>query len=131
LTTLIPDKVDDELTLKSGYGVFVVTFIGFFMAEIGDKTQLVTVALAAKYNDLISVAAGTTLGMMIADVPAVFLGKFASPKIPFTAIRIVAASLFALFGVAVLAGDQLLVWWDSLASFSESLQNQFNTAIPF
>jgi putative Ca2+/H+ antiporter (TMEM165/GDT1 family) len=84
--TLIPDKVDDELTLKSGYGVFVVTFIAFFMAEIGDKTQLITVALAAKYNDLISVVAGTTLGMMIADVPAVFLGKFASPKIPFTAI---------------------------------------------
>jgi putative Ca2+/H+ antiporter (TMEM165/GDT1 family) len=98
------------LTLKSGYGVFVVTFIAFFMAEIGDKTQLVTVALAAKYNDLISVVAGTTLGMMIADVPVVFLGKFASPKIPFTAIRIFAASLFALFGVAVLAGDQLLVW---------------------
>jgi cation:H+ antiporter len=129
--TLIPDKVDDKLTLKSGYGVFVVTFIAFFMAEIGDKTQLVTVALAAKYNDLTSVVAGTTLGMMIADVPAVFLGKFASPKIPFTAIRIVAASLFALFGVAVLAGDQLLVWWDSLASFSESLQNQFNTTFPF
>ncbi|MDD5411118.1 MAG: TMEM165/GDT1 family protein [Methylobacter sp.] len=126
--TLIPDKVDDELTLKSGYGVFIVTFIAFFMAEIGDKTQLVTVALAAKYHDLISVVAGTTLGMMIADVPVVFLGKFASPKIPFTAIRIIAASLFALLGVAVLAGDQLLIWWDSLYSFIESLRYQFNWA---
>lgn len=112
--TLIPDKVDDEIELKSGYGVFLVTFIAFFMAEIGDKTQLVTVALAAKYNDLFSVVTGTTLGMMIADVPAVFLGNFASPKIPFKAIRIVAASLFAILGAAVLAGDQMTVWWNEV-----------------
>ena len=114
LWTLIPDKADEDLTLKSGYGVFFVTFIAFFMAEMGDKTQLVTVALAAKYHDLLLVVAGTTLGMMIADVPAVFLGKFAAPKIPFTAIRIIAAMLFALLGGAVLAGDQLPMWWEQL-----------------
>jgi len=112
--TLIPDKVDEEPSLKSGYGVFLVTFAAFFMAEMGDKTQLVTIALAAKYHDLIAVVAGTTLGMLIADVPAVFLGKFAAPKIPFTAVRIIAATLFALLGGAILAGDQLPMWWEQL-----------------
>jgi Ca2+/H+ antiporter, TMEM165/GDT1 family len=112
--TLIPDKVDKEPSLKSGYGVFLLTFIAFFMAEMGDKTQLVTVALAAKYHDLISVVAGTTMGMLIADVPAVFLGKFAAPKIPFTTVRIIAAFLFAILGGAVLAGDQLPIGWDQL-----------------
>ncbi len=122
--TLIPDKADDEVKLKSGYGVFLVTFMAFFMAEIGDKTQLVTVALAAKYNDLFSVVTGTTLGMMIADVPAVFLGNFASPKIPFKAIRIIAASLFALLGIAVLAGDQLTAWCHEILAVIQPLLQQ-------
>lgn len=108
--TLIPDKIDDDLTVKSGYGVFLVTFTAFFMAEIGDKTQLATIALAAKYHDLTAVVAGTTLGMMIADVPAVFLGNFASATLPLTALRITAAALFALLGIAVLAGGQIMIW---------------------
>ena len=74
------------------------------LAEIGDKTQLATVALAAKYTNLPLVIAGTTLGMMIADVPAVFLGKIAAPNFPFKLVRWIAATLFAILGVLVLLG---------------------------
>ena len=81
--------------------------IAFFLAEIGDKTQLATIALAAKYQALPAVVAGTTLGMMLADVPAVFLAQVASPKIPFKAIRYIAAALFAALGIAALAGFNL------------------------
>ena len=104
LWALKPDTLDDEPRSQSSYGVFALTFITFFFAEMGDKTQLATVALAAKYPDLLQVVAGTTLGMLIADVPAVILGEKAAPKLPLKAIRIVAACIFALLGVLVLFG---------------------------
>ncbi len=86
------------------YGVFAVTLIAFFLAEIGDKTQLATVALAARFDNLFAVVCGTTVGMLIADVPAVLIGGKASLKIPFKAIRYTAAGLFAAIGIAVLVG---------------------------
>ena len=102
--TLVPDTVDEHRSAKSQYGVFLVTLVAFFLAEIGDKTQVATVMLAAKYNALGAVVTGTLLGMLLADVPAVFLGKLAAPKIPFKVVRMAAAALFALLGVAVLLG---------------------------
>jgi putative Ca2+/H+ antiporter (TMEM165/GDT1 family) len=103
---LKPDEIDENVRERGRYGVFAITCVAFFFAEIGDKTQLATVALAARYSDLFQVVAGTTLGMMIADVPAVILGKVASPKFPFKLVRIVSAAIFALLGVAVLLGFQ-------------------------
>lgn len=99
------DRLDQaEAQPESEYGVFVVTLIAFFLAEIGDKTQLATVALAAKFDSLAAVVAGTTAGMLIADAPAVLLGGKASSIIPVRAIRYVAAILFAAMGIAVIAG---------------------------
>jgi putative Ca2+/H+ antiporter (TMEM165/GDT1 family) len=106
--TLVPDTMDECRSPQGQYGVFLVTLLAFFFAEMGDKTQVATVMLAAKYNALGLVVTGTLLGMMIADVPAVLIGKIAAPKIPFKIVRLVAAALFALLGVAVLLGfDQL------------------------
>ncbi len=99
---LKPDKIDEKPAEYGRYGVFVITAITFFIAEIGDKTQLATIALAAKYSDLYQVIAGTTLGMMIADVPAVFLGKVASPNFPFKLVRYISAGTFAVIGIAIL-----------------------------
>jgi putative Ca2+/H+ antiporter (TMEM165/GDT1 family) len=105
---LVPDKLEEkEAQPLSRYGVFAVTLIAFFLAEIGDKTQLATVALAARFDSLIAVVAGTTAGMLIADVPAVFLANKAAVKIPFKAIRYIAAALFAAMGIAALAGFQI------------------------
>lgn len=104
LWTLKPDEIEEDPKITSSYGVFFVTLTTFFVAEIGDKTQLATVMLATKFESLISVVTGTTLGMLIADVPAVFLGNIASNKIPFGAVRIVAALIFALIGVSTLTG---------------------------
>lgn len=93
----------DDAGIKEGQlGVFLLTCVTFFFAEIGDKTQLATVALAAKYSNLSLVIAGTTLGMLIADVPAVFLGKVASPNFPFHYVRWFAAFVFAVLGLLVL-----------------------------
>ncbi len=104
LWALKPDTLDDEPKAQSAYGVFALTFVTFFLAEIGDKTQLATVVLAAKYPDLIQVVAGTTLGMLIADVPAVILGEKVAPNLPLRLIRIIAAGIFATLGVVVLMG---------------------------
>ena len=101
---LKPDKVDAEPVALSRFGAFAVTFVAFFLAEIGDKTQIATVALAARFDSLVSVVAGTTAGMLIADIPAVFLADRASTRIPFKAIRYVAAALFGAMGIAALAG---------------------------
>ena len=89
--------------------MFAITCITFFLAEMGDKTQLATIALAAKYPDLLQVVAGTTLGMMIADVPAVILGKVASPRFPFRLVRCISAGIFAALGLAVLLGFGAMV----------------------
>ncbi|MES2073626.1 MAG: TMEM165/GDT1 family protein [Pseudomonadota bacterium] len=103
--TLKPDEMEETSTLSNGrYGVFLVTCLTFFLAEMGDKTQLATVALAAKYSSIAWVVAGSTLGMMVADVPAVFLGKIASPNFPFKLVRWIAAGIFCAIGMAVLLG---------------------------
>lgn len=102
LWTLKPDEMDDAGIQESKYGVFMLTCVTFFLAEIGDKTQIATVALAAKYADLYLVVAGTTIGMLLADVPAVFLGKVASPNFPFKLVRWIAVGVFAVLGVIVL-----------------------------
>ncbi|MFZ6649627.1 TMEM165/GDT1 family protein [Undibacterium sp. TJN25] len=103
--TLKPDEMEENSSVShSRYGVFMVTCIAFFLAEIGDKTQLATVALAAKYSSIGWVVAGSTVGMMVADVPAVFLGKIASPNFPFKLVRYIAATIFLLIGAAVLLG---------------------------
>jgi len=100
---LIPDRIEEKDSAPMGrYGVFAVTLVAFFLAEIGDKTQLATVALAARFDNLIAVVCGTTVGMLIADVPAVLLGGKASRRIPFKAIRYAAAGLFAAIGIALL-----------------------------
>lgn len=105
--TLKPDEMEDGSINENRYGIFLLTSVTFFLAEIGDKTQLATVALAAKYPDLKMVVAGTTVGMLIADVPAVFLGKIAAPNFPFQYIRWCAAAVFALLGLLVLSGLSL------------------------
>jgi putative Ca2+/H+ antiporter (TMEM165/GDT1 family) len=106
---LVPDKLDDKDTKISRWGVLGTTVFTFFLAEMGDKTQLATVALAAKYFALVPVIAGTTLGMLIADVPAVLLGDKAATKIPLKLVRGIAAAIFAVLGILVLfnVGNQL------------------------
>lgn len=102
---LVPDKLDDEDGAKTvKYGVFLTTLFAFFVVEIGDKTQIATVALAAKYSSLVAVVGGTTLGMMIANVPAVLLGEVAAKKLPMRLVHGIAAAIFALLGVLVLLG---------------------------
>lgn len=102
---LVPDRLDeDEVAPRTGRGVFVTTVISFFLAEMGDKTQIATVALAAKYALPVAVVAGTTLGMMIANVPAVFLGDRLLRRMPVRLVHGVAAALFAVLGIATLAG---------------------------
>ncbi|WP_041041452.1 TMEM165/GDT1 family protein [Paramagnetospirillum magnetotacticum] len=104
--TLVPDKMDEDDTPKTWEkaGAFVATAISFFLVEIGDKTQIATVALGARFGDLLLVTAGTTLGMLIADVPAVFVGNAMAEKLPLKLVRMVAAALFALLGVLALSG---------------------------
>ena len=101
---LIPDKLDDEEDKPARYGVFLTTLIAFFIVEMGDKTQIATVALAAKYGSLIAVVGGTTLGMMLANVPAVLLGEVAAKKLPMRLVHGTAAAIFALLGILVLLG---------------------------
>jgi putative Ca2+/H+ antiporter (TMEM165/GDT1 family) len=108
--TLIPDKIEDEETqVAQRLGIFGATFVTFFLAEMGDKTQLATVALAAHYAAPIMVIAGTTLGMLIADVPAVFIGNKFAAKIPMKIVHGIAAAIFAAMGMAtLLRADKLL-----------------------
>jgi putative Ca2+/H+ antiporter (TMEM165/GDT1 family) len=104
LWMLVPDKLDDDPQKLSRYGVFGTTLIAFFLVEMGDKTQIATVALAARYDALVAVVAGTTIGMMIANVPAVLLGNVAAEKLPKRLMNAIAAVIFLLLGVAVLWG---------------------------
>lgn len=105
---LIPDKADDEDGANVGrYGVFLTTAAAFFLVEMGDKTQIATVALGAQYHDVLLVAAGTTLGMMLANVPAVYLGEAVTRVVPLKYVRVGAALIFlaiGLWGVARLSG---------------------------
>lgn len=103
--TLIPDKIDDDdKPAATRFGVFGTTLLAFFLLEMGDKTQIATVALAARYESLVAVVAGTTLGMMISNVPAVLLGEVAARKLPMKLVHGVAAALFFVLGVMVLLG---------------------------
>lgn len=102
--TLIPDKLDDEESKLGKYGVFATTLVAFFIAEMGDKTQIATVALAARYEAVIAVVAGTTVGMMIANVPAVYFGERIANKVPLKLVHGIAAALFAALGIATLLG---------------------------
>ncbi|MCC7601080.1 TMEM165/GDT1 family protein [Janthinobacterium sp. FW305-129] len=102
--TLIPDKLDEDETKLARYGVFLTTLIAFFMAEMGDKTQVATVALAARYHDIVSVVLGTTFGMMLANVPAVYLGDRIANRVPLRLVHGIAALIFAVLGVATLLG---------------------------
>jgi putative Ca2+/H+ antiporter (TMEM165/GDT1 family) len=100
---LIPDKVDDEVPNgKHSHGAFLTTLVAFFLVEIGDKTQVATVALAMHYQALGWVVAGTTVGMLLANVPVVLVGNAAAEKIPMNWVRRVASALFALLGVLTL-----------------------------
>lgn len=102
---LIPDRLDETQPVAANrLGVFGATFIAFFLAEMGDKTQIATVAMAAQFESVLLVIAGTTLGMLIADVPAVFLGERISHRIPLRLLHGIAALLFAALGMATLAG---------------------------
>jgi putative Ca2+/H+ antiporter (TMEM165/GDT1 family) len=99
--TLVPDKLDDdeaEGAVKGSGGAFLTTLVSFFLVEMGDKTQIATIALGARFHDVTTVAAGTTLGMMIADAPAVFLGDALTRIVPLKLARMVAAVMFAVIG---------------------------------
>lgn len=97
---LVPDKLGDDDQPKGGrFGVFGTTIIAFFLAEMGDKTQVATVMLAARYTPLWAVVAGTTLGMMIANVPVVFLGERVTRVVPIRAVHVVSALIFVALGV--------------------------------
>ena len=102
--TLIPDKMEEEEHSAYRYGPFVATLILFFFAEIGDKTQVATIMLAARYPSLVMVVSATTLGMLIANVPVVWLGGKAAERLPLRVIRTIAAGLFAALGVWALVG---------------------------
>jgi putative Ca2+/H+ antiporter (TMEM165/GDT1 family) len=111
--TLIPDKIEEEETeVALKLGVFGTTLVTFFLAEMGDKTQIATVALAAHYPSPLMVVAGTTLGMLIADVPAVFIGDKLADRIPMKLVHRIAAAIFAGLGVATLlgAGQSLMAY---------------------
>ena len=99
---LVPDKIDDNVPTFERIGVFGTKLIAFFLAEMGDKTQIATVALAGHYQELITVVSGTTMGMMLADVPAVFIGETIARKVPMKLVHAVAAGIFALLGVLTL-----------------------------
>ena len=98
---LVPDKADEDAAAKTHGGVFLTTLISFFLVEIGDKTQIATTLLAARYHQIAMVAAGTTIGMLIADVPAVYLGEAATKIVPLRYVRVAAAVMFGLIGLWV------------------------------
>lgn len=100
---LIPDKLDDDGTAgKRRFGVFGTTVVAFFLAEMGDKTQIATVALAARYSDVVQVVLGTTFGMMLANVPAVFLGDKIAERISMQLVHSIAAVIFGVLGLLTL-----------------------------
>ncbi|QWA31780.1 MULTISPECIES: TMEM165/GDT1 family protein [Pseudomonas] len=112
LWTLVPDKMDDEESSNARrFGPFVTTLIAFFLAEIGDKTQVATVMLAAQYPHLIMVIIGTTLGMLIANVPVVLAGNFAAEKLPLTLIRRLAATAFVVLAIVAVYSAMKTSGW--------------------
>lgn len=108
LWALVPDRLDEEKPEQPRFGAFLTTLVAFFLVEMGDKTQIATIALGARFQDVAAVAAGTTIGMMIANVPAVLLGNALIRRVPLKLMRILAALLFVAIGVWVFA--QTLSW---------------------
>jgi putative Ca2+/H+ antiporter (TMEM165/GDT1 family) len=102
LWTLIPDKLDDLRDSPARFGAFLTTTIAFFLVEMGDKTQIATVALGARFQNVGLVTMGTTVGMLLANIPAVFLGHELIKRVPLRIVRIAAALLFALIGIWLL-----------------------------
>lgn len=107
--TLIPDKIDDLDDKPARYGAFLTTLIAFFLVEMGDKTQIATIALGARFHQLVPVTLGTTLGMMIANVPAVLLGHKLLLHVPLKIVRMFAAFLFLVIGLWLFAQSAKLV----------------------
>ncbi len=101
--TLIPDKLEDDKDTPSRFGAFLTTLVAFFLVEMGDKTQIATIALGARFHDVVPVTMGTTLGMMLANVPAVFLGHEVLKHVRLEMVRLIAAALFLAIGLWVLA----------------------------
>jgi putative Ca2+/H+ antiporter (TMEM165/GDT1 family) len=101
--TLIPDKFEDEADKPARFGAFLTTLIAFFLVEMGDKTQIATIALGARFHEVVPVTMGTTLGMMIANAPAVYLGNELVKRIPLRIVHMIAAALFLIIGVWLLA----------------------------
>jgi len=100
--TLIPDSAPDQEAARPRFGVFLTTVIAFFLVEMGDKTQIATVALAAQFHSLVLVVLGTTVGMLLANVPVVFAGEALMKRVPLQWVRSVAALSFAALGIYVL-----------------------------
>ncbi|HTM95215.1 MAG TPA: TMEM165/GDT1 family protein [Croceibacterium sp.] len=107
--TMIPDKLEEEREKPARFGAFLTTLVAFFLVEMGDKTQIATIALAARFENVLTVTAGTTLGMMTANVPAVILGEALVKRIPLNLMRIVAALLFLAMGLWLLVETAGLV----------------------
>ena len=101
--TLIPDTLDEPVDKPARFGAFLTTLIAFFIVEMGDKTQIATVALGARFHEVGWVTMGTTLGMMLANVPAVYLGQELIKRVPLRIVRMVAAALFLVMGLWLLA----------------------------
>jgi Ca2+/H+ antiporter, TMEM165/GDT1 family len=101
---LIPDKADEAAASRSYDGVFVTTLIAFFLVEVGDKTQIATSLLAARFHDVVAVTLGTTAGMLLANMPAVYFGEAITKVLPLHLVRIGAAVLFAALGLIVIVG---------------------------
>jgi putative Ca2+/H+ antiporter (TMEM165/GDT1 family) len=101
---LLPDKMDEDVKTRGSYGVFALTAVAFFLARQATRTQIVALALAAKYRDLISVVAGTTLGMMIVNTPTVLFAERATKWVPMKLVRGVAAAIYAVLGTVTLLG---------------------------
>lgn len=100
---LVPDKLDEDDAVKSPrYGVFITTVVVFFLAEMGDKTQIATVMLAARYDSIVSVVAGSTLGMMLANTPVVWLGERVTRLVPLRTVHIISALVFVVLGILAL-----------------------------
>ncbi|MBO9517998.1 MAG: TMEM165/GDT1 family protein [Porphyrobacter sp.] len=102
LWTLVPDKLDDDGEPKARFGPFLTTLVAFFLVEMGDKTQVATIALGARFGDVLAVTAGTTVGMLLANAPVVFAGDALVKRVPLKAVRMVAAALFVATGVWML-----------------------------
>lgn len=100
---LVPDKTDGDRSAEARAGAFLATLVSFFLVEIGDKTQVATIALAARYHDVLIVTMGTTAGMLTANVPAVLLGEVAATKLPMRPMRFIAAAIFAALGLSAAA----------------------------